>query len=115
MTNPNFPELKIDCAHCLFGCSAVRAKNVQDERKRWTKVQMSIFECRIHKPVPSTTFPEINLNDWCGYFCDAETMARPFYVRQKREDELDPAQLRHTPAQPRKIHADEQPREEVAE
>ena len=113
MTNPNFPELKIDCAHCLFCCSAIRAKNVQDERKRWTKVQMSIFECSIYKPVPSTTFPEINLNDWCGYFCDAETLARPFVGLNA--DTKDPAQLRHTPAQPRKIHAEEQPRGEVAE
>ena len=74
---------------------------------------MSIFECRIYKPVPSTTFPEINLNDWCGYFCDAETLARPFVGLNA--DTKDPAQLRHTPVQPRKIHADEQPREEVAE
>ena len=113
MTNPNFPELKIDCAHCIFCCRAIRAKNVQDERKRWTKVQMSIFECRVSRPVPSTTFPEINPNDWCGYFCDAETLARPFVGLNA--DTKDPAQLRHTPAQPRKIHADEQPREEVSE
>ena len=113
MTNPNFPELKIDCAHCLFCCSAIRAKNVITKSRHWEKATISMFECRIYKPAPTSTFPEINLNDWCGYFCDAETLARPFVGLNA--DTKDPAQLRHTPAQPRKIHADEQPREEVAE
>ena len=115
MTNQNFHELKIDCAHCLFGCSANREKNVRDEIKKWAwyKVRQTVFECRVSRPTPTAPFPEINPNDWCGYFCDAETLARPFVGLNA--DTKDPAQLRHTPAQPRKIHAEDQPREEVAE
>ena len=113
MTNPNFPELKIDCAHCLFGCSAIRAKNFKDENKKWTKELINIFECRIFKPSQNSPFPEIKPDDFCGYFCDAETLARPFVGLNA--DTKDPAQLRHTPVQPRKIHAEEQPRGEVAE
>ena len=113
MTNPNFPELKIDCAHCLFGCSAIREKKIRDEKNKWTLVHLDTFECRVSRPGASAYFPEINPDDWCGYFCDAETLARPFVGLNA--DTKDPAQLRHTPAQPRKIHAEEQPRGEVAE
>lgn len=100
MINPNFPGLEIDCAHCVFGCSAIRAKNVQDEHKKWTKVETPIFECRVFKPSQTSPFPEINQNDWCGFFCDAETLVRPFVGLNA--DTKDPALLRHTPAQPRK-------------
>ena len=113
MTNPNFPELKIDCAHCLFGCSAIREKNVPTRGKGRTKTQLSVFECRVYRPASTAHFPVMSLNDWCGYFCDAETLVRPFVGLNA--DTLDPARLRHTPAQPRKIHADEQPRKEAAE
>lgn len=113
MTNPNFPELKIDCAHCLFGCSAIRAKPTKRKGQCWTREPKDLFECRVYRPFQNSPFPEININDWCGYFCDAETLVRPFVGLNA--DTKDPAQLRHTPAQPRKIHADEQPREEVAE
>ncbi|MGN0851820.1 MAG: hypothetical protein ACI4Q3_00415 [Kiritimatiellia bacterium] len=113
MTNPNFPELEIDCAHCVFGCSAIRAKNVKEGNKKWTKRLIEIFECRIFRPSQTSSFPEININDWCGYFCDAETLARPFVGLNAAPN--DPAKLRHKPVQPRKIHAEDQPREEVAE